>query len=106
MTYKDAVSCSTNGVLIRVHVVPGSSHSVFPAGYNQWRKCLEMRVSAEAKENQANTAVVETIASFFKTSPENVVLVSGQKSREKTVCLTNVPLEKACSALEDVFHET
>jgi len=65
-----------------------------------------MRVSAEAKENKANEAVVETIATFFDLPSKDVLLVNGQKSREKTVCLKKITLDKVYAALEDVFHES
>jgi uncharacterized protein (TIGR00251 family) len=85
-------------------VVPGSSQILFPAGYNQWRKCIEIKVRSEAKENKANNEVVETIAGFFKISPTNVILVSGQKSREKTVALKKVPIDTVCERLEESLH--
>jgi uncharacterized protein (TIGR00251 family) len=63
-SFKDAVKESKEGVLLQLHVVPGSSQSVFPAGYNSWRKRLEIKVQSEAKDNKANIEVRETIASF------------------------------------------
>ena len=103
-SFKDAIKGSNQGVLLCLHVVPGSSEVVFPAGYNQWRKCIEIKVRSEAKENKANDEVVETIAGFFKISPKNVILVSGQKSREKTVALKKVPVDTVYDRLEESFH--
>jgi nascent polypeptide-associated complex subunit alpha len=101
---KDAVRSSNEGVLIQLHVVPGSSHAVFPAGYNQWRKCVEIKVKAEAKDNKANGEIVETLAAYFQLSSKDVVLISGQKSREKTVLLKKVTLEGVCKKLEESLH--
>lgn len=103
-TWKDAVTGSSEGVLLRLHVVPGSSTTVFPAGYNEWRRCLEMRVTEEAKENKANAAVIMTVASFFHCSSKDLRLVSGEKTREKTVLLANMALEKVLKTLKDAFH--
>jgi uncharacterized protein (TIGR00251 family) len=85
-------------------VVSGSFQILFPAGYNQWRKCIEIKVQSEAKNNKANNEVIETISGFFKISPKNVILVSGQKSREKTVALKKVSIDTVCEKLEESFH--
>jgi len=103
-SFKDAIKGYNQGVLLCLHVVPGSSEVIFPARYNQWRKCIEIKVRSEAKDNKANDEVVETIARFFKISPKNVILVSGQKSREKTVSLKKVPVDTVCERLEESFH--
>jgi uncharacterized protein len=103
-TCTDAVKQSKDGVLLCLHVVPGSSKSAFPAGYNEWRKCIEIKVRSEAKDNKANAEVVECIASFFSLSPNDVLLVSGQKSREKTVCLKKITFDLVCQRLEESLH--
>ncbi|DAC73172.1 MAG TPA: YggU family protein [Thermoplasmata archaeon] len=105
MVFTDAVKCSKDGILIRVHVVPGSSHPEFPAGYNQWRKCIEIKVGACAKENQANAEVLREIASFFHIADHDVTLISGQKSREKTLSLKTISVESVCKKLGEVLHE-
>jgi uncharacterized protein YggU (UPF0235/DUF167 family) len=61
-------------------------------------------VQSEAKDNKANNEVVETIARFFKILPKNVILMSGQKSREKTVALKKVTVDTVCERLEESFH--
>jgi hypothetical protein len=103
-SFKDAIKSSNQGVLLCLHVVPGSFETVFPAGYNQWRNCIEIKVRSEAKDNKANNEVVETIAGFFNITPKNVILVSGQKSREKTVALKKVTVDTVCERLEESFH--
>ena len=87
-----------------MHVVPGSSKSVFPAGYNEWRHCLEIKVTGEAKENKANTDVLATLAAFFHCSSKELRIVTGEKSREKTVLLVNKRLENVLKTLEVASH--
>jgi uncharacterized protein (TIGR00251 family) len=104
-SFKDAIKSSNQGVILCLHVVPGSSQVVFPAGYNQWRKCIEIKVRSEAKENKANNEVIETVAGFFRVPVKDVTLVSGQKSREKTIFLSKISVDRAYSQLEESFHE-
>jgi uncharacterized protein (TIGR00251 family) len=104
-SFKDAVKNQKLGVLLCLYVVPGSSHVLFPAGYNQWRNCVEIKVCSEAKDNKANKEVIETIAKFFRLSEQDVSLVGGQKSREKTIRLNNISAKTICSQLEESLHE-
>ncbi len=101
----DAVKNSVHGVIIRVHVVPGSSETLFPAGYNPWRNCIETKVQSAAQENKANIEIIETIAWFFGLPARNVLLVSGEKSREKTLVLKGISLDSVLKKLHRVLHE-
>jgi len=103
-SFKDAIKSSKQGVILSVHVVPGSSQSLFPAGYNQWRKCIEIKVRSEAKDNKANNEVIKTVAEFFKVPVKEVILMSGQNSREKTIFLGKISVDMVCSQLEESFH--
>jgi uncharacterized protein len=103
-SFTDAVKQSTQGVILSLHVVPGSSQTLFPAGYNPWRKCIEIKVKAAAKDNKANEEVVVTVAGFFQISPKDVILVSGEKSREKTVVLKKTSVSAVCQKLEGLLH--
>lgn len=103
-SYKDAIKGSPQGVLLFLHVIPGSSQTVFPFKYNQWRKSIEIKVRSEAKDNKANTEVLETIARFFKVAEKDVVLMSGEKKREKTVCLKRISSNAVDGKLKESFH--
>ncbi len=100
-SFQDAITASKQGVLLNVHVIPGASQTVFPASYNPWRHALEMKVRSEAKENKANAEVLETIAQFFHLKEADVLLVNGEKNREKTVCLKNISSAKVAGKLKE-----
>ena len=103
-SYKDAIKESNQGVLLCLHVVPGSTQTTFPVQYNPWRNSIEIKVQSEAKEQKANTETIETVAGFFQLSVKDVVLVSGEKKREKTVCLKNISIRLVNAKLEKFFH--
>jgi uncharacterized protein (TIGR00251 family) len=103
-SYTDAVKASPQGVLLFLHVTAGSSQTVFPGNYNQWRNCLEIKVRSEAKDNKANTEVLETIARFFQLPGKDVILISGEKKRKKTLCLQAISLNKVQEKLKEYFH--
>jgi uncharacterized protein (TIGR00251 family) len=101
---KDAVKHSKQGIILSLHVVPGSSEVLFPARYNPWRKCIEIKVRSVAKENIANREVIETIAGFFGLSAQDVLLTRGEKSREKIVVLRGISAGTVCKKLEGILH--
>lgn len=105
MTFTKALQVTKEGVLLQLHVIPGSADSVFPAGYNPWRNRLEMKVKAEATHNKANDEVRETIASFFHCSQKNISISSGQKTREKTIVIRNITKETMMKKLGEYLHE-
>jgi uncharacterized protein (TIGR00251 family) len=102
--FKDAITESQHGVLIHLHVIPGSSQTDFPGSYNQWRKCFEIKVRSEAKDNKANSEILQTVARFFQVSPRDVLLVSGEKHREKTVCVKKISVDAVTAKLKESFH--
>lgn len=104
MSFSDAIKQSSQGVVLCLHVTPGSSQTVFPEKYDQWRKAFEIKVQSKAKDNKANAEVLETLACFFELSPKDVVLIGGLKSREKTVCLKNISARTVHEKLQGFFH--
>jgi uncharacterized protein (TIGR00251 family) len=89
----DAIKVSNDEILLKLYVVPNSTYSLFPAGYNPWRRCIEIKVKNAAKDNKANKEVVENIATYFHISLNEVTIVSGKKRREKTISIKKVSKE-------------
>ena len=79
-----------SGVTINIFVTPNSEKSKFPAGLNKWRKRLEIKVCAKAKDNQANIEVINLIADFFNKQVKEIFVLNGKKSREKTILIENI----------------
>ena len=92
MDIKGAINLSKKGILLKLHVMPGSFQSVFPSGYNEWRRSIEIKVKAEAKENKANNEVTRKIAEYLDISEKDICIVSGEKSREKTILIKNLSI--------------
>lgn len=101
MSCNKAISQIEKDVLIKLHVIPNSLKSIFPAGYNKWRNCIEIKVKAEAKENKANSEVIEKISKCFNILPKDVLIVSGHKIRDKNVLLKNTNKSDILKKIED-----
>ena len=90
-----------NGTVLSVFVTPEARNVVFPAGVNEWRKCLEIKVKSSAVDNKANKDVVKTIADFFKKPVNDVFVVSGSKKREKSVLVKGVSIDFVSKKLKE-----
>jgi hypothetical protein len=74
-----------DGATIPLFVTPNCRSCIFPAGFNEWKNRIKIKVKAKAQDNKANKDVLKTIAEYFNTKLKNVYIVSGEKSKEKTV---------------------
>ena len=81
---RDAVEESGKGCIIHIKVKIGENN-IFPAGYDEWRKRVEIEINEEPIRGKANRKIIETVASFFRIGQEDVEIVYGKKSREKGV---------------------
>ena len=63
-----------------------------------------MKVTSEPIDNRANIEVRKIIARFFNLSIKDVLLVSGEKSRDKAVCLKKISFERIIDTLQVYFH--
>jgi uncharacterized protein (TIGR00251 family) len=94
----------SNGTTINLFVTADSKKCVFPAGFNKWRRRIDIKVSAKAKDNQANIEVVKIIAEFFNKPVKNVYIISGKKAKEKTVLIKDVSTNTATKKLKESLN--
>ncbi len=93
MDLSQAVIKHRDGATLNLFVTTKANSSIFPAGYNIWRKRIEIKVCAEAKENMANKELIKTIAEYFSILTKDISIVSGEKNREKTILVKDVYVE-------------
>ena len=90
-----------DGTVLNLFVTAGSRKVAFPAGVNNWRKCIEINVSAPAKDNKANKEVIKTIADFFEKPVNDVFVLSGIKKREKSVLVKGISTDFVSQKLKE-----
>ena len=91
------------GFLLTVHAKPGARIS---------RVCdfrspeaLEVQIAARPVEGAANAELVSFLATVFRVKPRNVALVSGDKSRLKTLRITGCPIDQAAGFVREAACE-
>jgi uncharacterized protein (TIGR00251 family) len=94
-----------NGALLNLFVTPSSRNTIFPAGFNSWRKCIEIHVPSPNIDNKANKDVILTVADFFDKSFKDVFVLKGSKKREKTVFVKDISVDFVSNRLRESLNE-
>ena len=85
--FGDALKKHRGDATLDLFVTPNASSTLFPSGYNEWRKRIEIRVCSSAKDNKANKEVIKTIADYFNKSEKQISIISGEKKRGKLLAV-------------------
>ena len=87
---ESAIKKHRDGVILDLFVKTNARKVVFPSGYNQWRKRIEIEVVSEPQENKANIEVIKTVAKRLSISTRDVFIIKGKNNKEKTLLLKDV----------------
>ena len=99
--FKETIRKHRDGATLDLFVTPGAKYSVFPAGYDKWRKRIVIKVCSEAKRNKANKEIVGKLAEYFNKPVRDVLVISGEKSREKTLHVKGVSVDQVINRLKE-----
>ncbi len=91
---------TTDGVVIDVHVQPGSRRSGLVGRHGA---ALKVAVTAPARDGAANEAVRRLLAELLGAGVGSVEVVRGVRSRAKRVRVTGVDPHQAWAAVERVL---
>ncbi len=83
---EDAIENKNGSCIIHIKVKIGKRRQ-FPAGYNEWRKRIELEIDTEPIKGKANREILEFLSKFFDVSKEDISIVYGEKSREKGILI-------------------
>jgi hypothetical protein len=89
---------SPGGILFNVYVQPRASRNEFSGVQGDE---IKLRLTAPPVEDAANKLCIEFIARFLHVSKSQVAIVSGARSRHKTIKVTDVKSDAVLSILND-----
>ncbi|HJX04741.1 MAG TPA: DUF167 domain-containing protein [Thermoplasmata archaeon] len=78
---------------ITVDASPGASRTEI-VGTNPWRKALQVRIAAQAKDGEANAELVRFLAERLSVPASSVRILRGERSSLKIIQLP-LPAERA-----------
>jgi uncharacterized protein (TIGR00251 family) len=103
MNIEPVYRITPEGMLLRLHVQPGSSRAGFAGIYADR---VKLKLMAKAVDGAANEAMRHFISEFFAVSKSCVTLVHGEKSRQKIVLIVgdSKDLEQRMQKVCDEAH--
>ena len=101
---KKSVKKYQDGATIDIFVTPNAQTTMFPAGYNNFRNRIEIKVASPAKDNKANMDVIKTVSTFFGKNIADVYVVAGAKNKEKTVFIKGLSVGNSVKKLEETIN--
>jgi uncharacterized protein (TIGR00251 family) len=102
--FEGIINKHESGVTINIFVTPNSEKIKFPAGLNKWRKRIEINVCSKAKDNRANMEAIKVIADFFNKQVKDVYVLTGKRTREKTILIENISENTASKRLKESLN--
>lgn len=83
----DFAKTLNQGVELQIRAVPGSKSSEIK---DVWNGKLRVRIAAPAEDGKANKELIDFLAQFFGVSKSSISIVSGEKSRDKTIVISDL----------------
>lgn len=84
--------------LLRIYVQPRSSRNKICGVYGD---TLKIAITTPPVDGKANGTVISYLAKFFEVSKKNVSLMSGEKSRTKTVAFETLSEKELAAHLNE-----
>jgi uncharacterized protein (TIGR00251 family) len=104
MGVADCLSPTLDGaVILAIEVQPGAQRQGI-VGFNPWRNRLSVAVKAEAKQGQANQAVLHVMSQHLRCSSASVSIMAGERSRFKSVKVVDVDVQTLLERLNDAME--
>ncbi len=88
------------GTFLRVLVKPRSKEKKLVEQFSDVQ--IIINLSSPAREGKANTELVKKLSKSLKLSTNEVILVAGQKSREKTLLIRGLSADDLKQILESI----
>ncbi len=90
----------TRGAFLRVVVRPNSKEKEFIAEFSP--EAIVINLRGPAREGKANSELVKKLSKILGISTAEIILVTGHKSREKTLLIVGVEADSLKEKLSSV----
>ncbi len=94
---KGALKQTDRGVIITIEVIPNSRSTEIPAGYNEWRKSIVVRVKSPPSRGKANSEIVKEMEKLFGRKVE---IIRGATSSNKQVIVYSASVDEVLEKLD------
>ena len=94
-----AVQTTPHGITVMIEVSPKSDKFQI-AGYNKWRRTLEVKLKSPPTKGKANK---ELMKEFSTLTGHDTDIIAGHKSRQKTLLIHDMDENEFYKILEDLI---
>jgi len=99
MSFEDAIRPASDGTVIDIEASPGAKETKVPAGYNEWRKRLLVKLRAPPERGRANGELIDALARLFNVSAACIEITSGAADSKKSIKVRGMAREDVVNAL-------
>jgi uncharacterized protein (TIGR00251 family) len=99
MSFEDAIRPASGGAVIDIEASPGAKETKVPAGYNQWRKRLIVKLRAPPERGRANEELIDELARLLDVPTVCIEITSGATDSRKSVKVRGMAREDVVEAL-------
>ena len=87
--WRKAIRESKEGVVIDIEVSPNSNEERI-RGYNPWRRRIVVAMKEKPQKFRVNKELISYFSTVFGVPQENIRIVSGEKSTQKSILIMGV----------------
>mgnify|MGYP001610936666 CR=1 FL=1 len=98
-SFETAISVSGNNTIIHLHVQPSASKTAIRGMHGNR---IKIAVKAPPIDGKANKALIEFFATALNVKKNKISIISGEKSREKTLRFENFSKETFLNCLKSL----
>ena len=91
-----AIEKIKGGCIIHIKVKFGNEDK-FPAGYDRWRKRINVIITEEPIKGKANNKIIEILISNFNLTKNDIDIIYGKKSTKKGIVIKKNIKEVMCT---------
>ena len=81
---------NNQGITIDLHVIPNAKKSEIVGIHNDK---LKIKISSPPVDGNANKEIIKFFSKKLKISKSNIDIVSGEKSRDKSLLIRNIKID-------------
>ncbi len=79
-----------NGIIITFKILPNSSRNEFIKNGDE----IKVKITAQPIDGKANKCLIEFLSKTFKVPKSYFEIIRGETSKEKTISIKNIDVEK------------
>tara|TARA_B100001564_G_C20301433_1_gene517130 strand:- start:295 stop:624 length:330 start_codon:yes stop_codon:yes gene_type:complete len=91
-------------VILSINVLPGSTRQGI-VGFEKWQGDLRIALTAKAEKGKANSALLHVLSKLFRVPKRFISIVSGHKSRNKKVKVSNTDINTLKKIIIQLLEE-